>query len=192
MRFTFCAFPEHERQIQFRSQSEERRRPLPPKIIVGQKENEGVKHVVLKFMAFVLFYRERIQIEPRLLDDTMPFEPDVIQLDYTLRPALWVECGECSVSKLHKLAVKAPDAELWVIKRSAAEAQRLYESMEKEELRRHRYGLLGLDAAMFDELCDLLAPRNSFTWFSGQMDPPQMQFEFNGLWFDHSYTVLRF
>src|SRR5258706_10857359 len=84
----------------FDLKSEERRHALPGKVIVGQKENEGAKHVLLKFMAFVLFHRERLQIEPRLLDDNIPFEPDVIQLDYSLRPALWIECGECGVSKL--------------------------------------------------------------------------------------------
>ena len=25
-----------------------------------------------------------------------------------------VECGECSISKLHKLAVKCPEAEIWI------------------------------------------------------------------------------
>ena len=176
----------------FDLKSEERRRAFPAKIIVGQKENEDVKHVMLKFLAYVLFYRERLQIEPRLTDDNIPFEPDVIQLDYSLRPALWVECGECSVSKLHKLAVKIPDSEIWVVKRSLAEAENLYRSMEKEELRRNRYGLIGLDHAVFDELCSLTEPRNQFSWFAGSFDPPTMQFEFNGLWFDTTFTVVRF
>lgn len=176
----------------FDLKSEERRRALPPKIIVGQKENESVKHVMLKFLAYVLFHRERLQIEPRLTDDNIPFEPDVIQLDYTLRPALWVECGECSVSKLHKLAVKIPDAEIWIVKRSLPEAENLFRTMEKEELRRNRYGILGLDSAMFDEMCEIIQPRNQLTWFSGEFDPPTMQFEFNGLWFDATFTILNF
>jgi hypothetical protein len=176
----------------FNLKSEERRRQLPGKLIVGQKETEDVNHVLLKFMAFVLFHRERLQIEPRLLDDNIPFEPDVIQLDYSLRPALWIECGECSVGKLHKLAVKVPDAEIWVVKRSPADAEDLFRAMAKEQLRRDRYGLIGLDPAMFDEMCALLGPRNELAWFSGEFDPPRLQFDFNGLWFDASFTVLKF
>jgi hypothetical protein len=176
----------------FDLKSEERRCALPPRIIVGQKENEGVKHVLLKFIAYVLFHRERLQIEPRLTDDNIPFEPDVIQLDYSLRPALWVECGDCGAGKLHKLAVKIPDAEIWIIKRSLEEAEALHRAMAKEELRRDRYGIVALDAAMFDEMCGLLAPRNQLTWFSGGFDPPQLQFEFNGLWFDTTFHILRF
>ena len=103
-----------------------------------------------------------------------------------------MECGDCSPSKLHKLAVKIPDAEIWIIKRSLEEAETLHRAMAKEELRRDRYGIVALDAAMFDEMCGLLAPRNQLTWFSGEFDPPQLQFEFNGLWFDTTFHVLKF
>ena len=37
---------------------------------------------------------------------TLAYVPDVVQLDYELRPKLWVECGECTVQKLDRLAVK--------------------------------------------------------------------------------------
>ena len=66
----------------FHLRSEERRRPLPAKIIIGQNETETINHVVLKLLAFVLFYRERLQIEARLHNDNIPFDPDLIQLDY--------------------------------------------------------------------------------------------------------------
>ena len=130
----------------FNLKSEDRRRELPGKVIIGRAELETVKDVVVKFLAFLLFYRERIQIEVNLHIDSIPFTPDVAQLDYELRPRLWVECGDCGVAKLNKLAVKVPEAEIWVVKRSVAEAQLLYDAMAKGELRRDRYGLIGLDS----------------------------------------------
>ena len=172
--------------------SEERRRALPGKIIVGQGENESARQVLLKFLAFVLFHRDRLQIEPRLPDDNIPFDPDLVQLDYELRPRLWVECGDCGTGKLNKLAVKVPEAEIWIMKRSRAEAEELHQAMAKAELRRGRYGVIGLDAEMFDEMCRLLAARNQFYWVGGDFDPPQMKFDFNGLWFDTPFTLLRF
>ena len=93
-------------KFSFDLKSEERRRDLPPKIIVGQKENESARHVLLKFLAYVMFFRERVQIEARLHNDDIPFEPDIVALDYSLHPILWVECGDCGVAKLDKLAVK--------------------------------------------------------------------------------------
>lgn len=173
-------------------QSRERRRNLPRRIIIGQSDTETPAHVLLKFLGFVLFHRERLQIEVNLHMDSIPFVPDLVQLDYELRPKLWVECGECSVAKLDKLAVKVPEAEIWVLKRSATDAEQLHRAMAKADLRRDRYSLIGLDAEMFEELSGLLQTRNEFLWVRGDFDPPALQCDFNGFWFDAPFTVLRF
>lgn len=176
----------------FRLHSEDKRRALPAKIILGQGATETVAHVILKLLAFVLFHRERIQLGGDLHNDSIPFTPDLVQLDYELRPKLWVECGECSIHKLDKLAVKVPEAEIWIVKPSLPAAQNLVQTMAKGELRRDRYSVIGLDHDMFTEVCELLQPRNELTWVRGGFDPPQMQFDFNGLWFDAPFAVLRF
>ena len=176
----------------FTMRSEDRRRPLPHKLIIGQRPTETPKHVLLKFLAYVLFYRDRLQLETELHDDNIPFVPDLAQLDYALRPALWVECGECNVVKLDKLAVKVPEAEIWVVKSTPAEADQLWQAMRKADLRRSRYKVLALDADMFTELLGLLTPRNTLFWVRGEFDPPNVQFDFNGLWFDAPFTVLDF
>jgi uncharacterized protein YaeQ len=176
----------------FRITSEERSRDLPGKILIAQSPTESTADVVLKFLGYVLFYRERIQMETNLHMDFIPYTPDLVQLDYELRPRLWVECGECTPSKLNKLAVKVHDADIWILKRSPEEAEDLFRSMEKQKLRRDRYGIIGLDEAMFNELCELLTERNQLTWFKGTFDPPQLQFEFNTLWFDAPFTLLKF
>jgi uncharacterized protein YaeQ len=176
----------------FHLQSQDKHRALPRRIIIGQQDTETVRHVMLKLLAYVLFYRERLQIETDLDRDALPFVPDLIELDYELRPKFWVECGECSLSKLHKLAVKLTDCEFWIVKRSEPAARDLLASMEKEEFRKNRYGIVGLDAKMFDELCGLIQGRNELFWVEGTFDPPRMQFDFNGLWFDTTFTVLRY
>lgn len=179
-------------KFSFQLESRDPRRALPYKIIIGQDTTEPDAHVVLKLLAYLLFFRERLQIEANLHDDSIPFVPDLIQLDYEWRPALWVECGECSVQKLDRLAVKAPQAEIWVVKRSLAEVEALTRAMARMELRRHRYHLAGLDAAMFDEVCSLLRNRNRVFWVLGSFEPPQLQFDFNGLWFDAPFSVIEF
>ena len=176
----------------FTLESQDKRRDLPRRIIIGQNEAETITHVTLKLLAFLIFYRERLQIEANLHQDSIPFIPDLVQLDYELRPSLWIECGECSVNKLNKLAVKAPEAEIWIVKRCLADARHLLRAMEREELRRDRYGLLALDEEMFQEVSGLVQERNTATWFKGEFDPPQLQFDFNGLWFDAVFEVLRY
>jgi hypothetical protein len=146
---------------------------------------------LLKLLAYLLFFRERLQIEPRIDNESIPFVPDLLQLDYELRPALWVECGDCGVVKLDKLAVKVPEAEIWVVKRSWSEADQLRQAMEKAELRKDRYHLIGLDGDCFEEMAGLLQTRNEVFWVAGQFDPPSMQLDFNGLWFDTPFHWMR-
>jgi uncharacterized protein YaeQ len=172
--------------------SEDRKRDLPRKLIIGQQDTETIVHVALKLMGFLLFYRERLLVEPTHIDDQIPFVPDLAQLDYQLRPVLWVECGECGVAKLNKLAVKVPEAEIWILKKSPEAAEDLFRQMAKGELRRDRYNLVGLDPEMFEEICSLSKSRNQVFWLSGDFDPPNLQFEFNGLWFDAPFTITRF
>lgn len=176
----------------FQLRSTDRRRPLPHKVILGQYHPETPADVLLKLFAYLLFFRDRIQIEVDLHQDNIPFVPDLVQLDYESRPVLWVECGECAVAKLNRLAVKVPDAAIWVVQRSIDEVERLREAMRRAELRRQRYQLLGLDAGMFDEVLSLLQNRNRVLWVGGEFDPPGMQFDFNGLWFDAPFHVLPF
>jgi len=175
----------------FHLTSEDPRRKLPGKIIIGQSETETIAHVALKLFGYLYFFRERLQIETRVPNDAIPFVPDLVQLDYELRPVLWVECGECSIAKLHKLAVKAPEAELWVVKRSQAAAEETIRAMVKEELRRERYQVIGLDAELFEELCRLIAPRNEMFWLKISENPLEMHFDLNGLWFEMPFVVLK-
>jgi uncharacterized protein YaeQ len=176
----------------FELSSQERRRALPRRLIIGQGPNETTGHVALKLLAYVFFHRERLQIEVDIHMDSIPFVPDLVQLDYSLRPALWVECGECSVQKLNKLAVKAPETELWVVKKSPAEAESLLLQMAKEDLRRDKYNILALDPEMFEEIAGLIVERNALFWVGAPADPPRFQFDFNGLWFDAPYAVFKF
>ncbi len=173
--------------------SEDRRRAdLPGKILIAQHDAETLAHVTLKLLAFLIFWRPRLQLETTLHQDDIPFIPDLAQLDYSLQPALWVECGECTVAKLDKLAVKCHDAEIWVVKRSLSEVEQLHAAMKKAELRTDRYSLLALDLEMFNEVRDLVQQRNEVTLYACEFDPPKFQFDFNGLWFDAEFQVLRF
>jgi uncharacterized protein YaeQ len=166
--------------------------PLPPKILLAQDPLEPLEHVLLKLLACVLFQRERLQIEPRLHDDNIPFIPDLIQLDYELHPALWIECGETPAAKLDKLAVKAPRAELWVVLRSAGEMEAQVKEMRRLGLRRNRYRLLGFEATIFDELLALLASRNELTLYRLDFGERLIQLDFNGVWFEGSLLLESF
>lgn len=176
----------------FTLESGDPRRDMPRKIIIGRQESETVAHVALKLLGFLLFFRQRLQMETNLHTDNIPFVPDLVELDYELRPVLWVECGECNLNKLDKLAVKVPEAELWVLRRSRAAAEELLRGMAKQELRRNRYNIVGFESEVFEELCGLVSSRNHVVWVKGGFEPPGMEFDFNGLWFDLPFQHWKF
>ena len=168
------------------------RQGLPAKIILARDPLETRAHIILRILTFLLFRRDRMQVRTALHNESIPFIPDLAQMDYEMRPVLWVECGDCSVAKLNKLAVKVPEAEIWVVKSSAAEVEFLQQGMKREELRRNRYQFMQFDPDLVAELAGLLRPRNEIYWVRGQLDPPEMQFDFNGLWFEAPYQILEF
>ena len=172
--------------------SQDRRRELPERIFIGRDDTETTAHVLVKLFAFLLFYRPRLQLGPNLHNDNIPFIPDLVELDYELRPKLWIECADCGTGKLNKLAVKVPEAEIWIIKHDPADTARLVSAMTREDLRRQRYHILTLDPEMFAEAHALLQTRNEILWVTGDFEPPGLQLDFNGLWFDAPFTVVRF
>ncbi len=176
----------------FQLSSEDQRCAFPDKIVVGQSDNESVGHAVLKCLGWLLFYRDRLQIETDIQNDSVPYVPDLVELGYDMRPKLWVECGECSVQKLQKIAVKCPEAEIWILKRCPEEAVALQDAMRKDSLRRGRYHLIGFNPEMVDELIELTQSRNALHWCGGGFNPHQLQFAYNDVWVDATFDVFHY
>lgn len=179
-------------KFNFDLRSDDWRRKLPEKLIIGRTELETAEHIILKFLAYIILYRERLEIGPNLHNEDIPFIPGVVQLDYQLNPALWVECNDCSVQKLDKLAVKVHEAEIWVVLRSPEAMADLLRHMTHAKLRKNRYHLIAFDAEMFTELTHSLKPRNDFYLVQAELEPPNLQFDFNGLWFDVPFFMEKF
>jgi len=176
----------------FRLKTRRQHAELPDSIVLGLNEDRTEEQLLLTCLSYLLLFRERLEVNARPPDDNLRYIPDVVQLDYQLRPVLWVECGEVTVEKLDRVAVKAPEAELWIARPSVAAAETLFDQMAKKKLRRNRYHLIGFEQEVVAELLGLLQPRNDIFWMESQFHPPSLQFEFNELWFDTSFTVFEF
>lgn len=59
-------------------------------VVTAQYEDEPDEHILLRFLAFVLFFDEQLRDSPGWVD---AHEPDVRANDLTGQLALWVECG---------------------------------------------------------------------------------------------------
>jgi hypothetical protein len=172
------------RRYRFDLASDDPQRVLPDKIMVGMKPSETENHILLKAFGFVLFYRDRMEIEQRVHRDDILYVPDLVQFNFMLDVAFWGECGDCAVDKLDRLAVKVPSAEIWIIKKSWLEAEELLRAMKKAGLRKNRYHITAFRGEDFEELKSLLQMKNSIYLCSVDWDMKTVQMDFNGLWFD--------
>lgn len=179
-------------KIVFNLQSDDHSRPLPKKIVIVNRTAENPEFVLLKLLSFALFFRERLHLDLPLEPDLIPFIPDIVQLDYQLQPALWIECHEAMPQKLKKIATKLPQTEIWIAKPSLEEAQDLLALLEKNKLRPGRYNIVAFPSELINELTQLLEPRNQLFWSSASFLPPNLQFDFNGLWFDSLFQTFHF
>ncbi len=182
-------------KFNFQFTSDDRLRPLPHKLLLALGQNESVRHIALKLLAYLLFYRDRLQVETEVPDEGIPFVPDLVELGYDLRPRLWIECGDCGTGKLHKLTTKCSETEIWCLKRSLSEADGLLRNLTKDEVRRGRIGVIAFETDFFEDLCRTIQERNQLHWYRGGfagengLEAPGMQFELNELWFESSFRV---
>ena len=92
----------------FELKSEDKRRDLPHKLLLVQHADESREQLLLKFLAYLVFFREHLEVEPHFDPDIVAFVPAVAATDFVGRICLWVEAGPCPVTQLDKLAVKVP------------------------------------------------------------------------------------
>ncbi len=178
-------------RYRFSLESEDsRHRRLPDKLIVGRRYEETEVPILLRVLGFLVFFRDGLQLQVNLRQETIPFMPDLVQLDYALVPRFWAECGECSLKKLDKLRAKLPRAELWILRGSFEEAELLRADIAKANLRRGRFNILGFDSEMIEEMSRLLEGNNHIHWVGDVSEIAHVQFDMNGLWFDFPYKVI--
>lgn len=176
-------------KFSFQLSGEGRHQALPHKLLIVQQIADTEVHILLKLLGYLLFFRERLQMSVNLHMDTIQYVPDLVELNYEMRPVFWAECGDCSIKKLDKLAVKAPEATVWVLRESFEEVDNVLRQMKKNDLRQGRYRVVGFPAEMIREMAGLLDARNHVHWGVGLLDPPNVQFDFNECWFDEPIRV---
>jgi len=83
------------------------------KMIFFKEETESREHVVLKLMAYLLFYDERLKIEAEI---GTHYKPDlVIEGDHGV-PEMWIDCGRITLKKIESLAEKFKRTKIVIVK----------------------------------------------------------------------------
>ena len=136
---------------------------IKKKLILVKNINERREHVVLKLLAYLLFYEPRLKIE---CDIGMHYRLDlVIEGDHGV-PELWIDCGQVSLEKADKLSRKLKSSRVIFIKESAAEMERFRKTLEKKVEHAARIEYLSFDSGFVAGIAEHLDRSNEFTLYA--------------------------
>lgn len=101
-------------------------------IVVAQHQDEPDEHILLRFLAQVLFYDEQLRDAPGWID---VHEPDLRADDLTGVLTLWIECAAPPMKRLEKALNRHKDARFVALFGDRAEAETFRRDVLAEKLR---------------------------------------------------------
>ncbi|MEM1182939.1 MAG: YaeQ family protein [Acidobacteriota bacterium] len=136
------------------------------KLVLGAWTGEKTWHLVLKLLAYVLFYEQRPRIEEGI---GWHFKPDLVTLDDRGAVALWVDCGNISPRKIERVATKVGGpGRFFILKRQRREAERLRKLLDGKIKHPDRVHLLAFDVGVVDALGEALDGTNRLSVRRGE------------------------
>lgn len=132
------------------------------KLILVKNMHERREHVVLKLLAYLLFYEPRLKIE---CDLGMHYCPDLaIAGDHGV-PELWIDCGQIALEKAEKLSRKLKSTRVIFVKESAPEMERFRKTVEKKAEHAGRIEYLAFDSGFVADIAAHLDRSNEWTLY---------------------------
>ncbi len=132
------------------------------KLILVKNDSERREHVVLKLLAYLLFYDERLKIEPDL---GMHYRPDLAVEGEHGVPEVWIDCGQIALEKAEKLSRKLRSTRLIFIKESIQELQRFKATVDKKVEHAARIEYLAFDSGVIADIALQLGRSNEWTLY---------------------------
>lgn len=101
-------------------------------LVTAQQPDEPDEHILLRFLACVLFYEEQLRDSPGWIDI---HEPDLRADDLTGQLELWVECGAPPMKRLEKALSRHKSARFVALFGNPEEAEQFRQAVIGEKLR---------------------------------------------------------
>lgn len=84
-----------------------------------KRSGESVRHVMMKWLSYMLFYHQDLLIEASA---SQHFKPDLVRFDATTRqPVQWIDCGQTALQKLDKISQKNRHTMIDIVKTTPQE-----------------------------------------------------------------------
>lgn len=100
------------------------------KLILVKAVSERREHVVLKLLAYMLFYDPELKVE---VDIGMHYKPDLVLLQPGEQvPDIWIDCGQVTTLKVQSLAKKLKRSRIIFMKETHRELYQFKKLIEKK------------------------------------------------------------
>lgn len=135
---------------------------IKQKLILVKSDLELRNHVVLKLMAYLLFYDPRLKIE---VDVERHYRPDlVIPGDHGV-PELWIDCGKVAVRKVSHLTAKLKTTRIIIVKETLGELNQFRRLVGKKIDHPERLEYLAFEPYFVTSVAGILAKINEVTLY---------------------------
>lgn len=132
------------------------------KLIVVKADGETREHVVMKLIAYLIYYDDRLIIEKSV---DMHYKPDlVIPGDHGL-PELWIDCGQIAVRKVESLAGKLRSSRFIILKETKREMEQFKKVIENKVQHFKSVEFLGFEPGFISGVALALDRKNEITLY---------------------------
>ncbi len=132
------------------------------KIVLVKALGELRNHVVLKLLAYLLYYDPELKVD---VSAEMHYKPDLfIPGDHNV-PKLWIDCGKIALRKVESLAAKLKNTRLIFIKESKRELDVFKKLVEKKVEATSHLEFLAFEPGFVLSLADALERTNHLTLY---------------------------
>jgi len=132
------------------------------KLILVKNVGERREHIVLKLISYILFYEDRLKIEPDL---GTHYKPDLAVEGEHGVAEVWIDCGQISLEKAEKLSKKARATRLIFVKESLEELIRFKATVDKKAEHADRIEYMAFDSGVISHIANQLDRSNEWTLY---------------------------
>lgn len=132
------------------------------KIVLVKDIMERRHHVVLKLLAYCLYYTPELKVE---VSAEMHYKPDLMVPGDHGVPQVWIDCGQVTLRKVESLAQKLRTTKIVFLKETRRELETFKKLVDKKIEHGERLEFLAFEPGFTDALAAALQRTNHFTLY---------------------------
>lgn len=132
------------------------------KLVLVKAEGELRAHVVLKLLAYMIFYTPGLKVEVAV---DMHYKPDLVLMGDHGVPKVWIDCGKIAIRKVESLAAKLRASKVVLVKETKSELDQFRKVIAKKVEHMERLEFLAFEKGFTAGLAESLRRTNEVTLY---------------------------